>query len=357
MRRTPPTRTSRRLNAIIGACLALAVALVGCGGGGGGGTSTTTTPTTTSTAGANLPANTILYGEANGTDSNFDLNAISPDGTNGRTYLANLSGKILLFAVNPAVEDQFFVAADLTGDGFFGIYKTTGLDLDTAIQVVAPQFSYVASLAVTMNGGNVVFTAADALGVSNLYSIPASGGTATKLALADGSAISPADNDTIVYVGAPAGVGDFNQVFTRSLAAGAGGSSTQITTEAINHLLPTFSRDGKTLAWWEESDINRRLAIYKVSTAATIRLSNPANLYPQATAFSSTGTRVVTVAADDAGRGGILTQLTDGTQAPIAIRTAPALLGNYGVYWTDASGRLAGGSFGGSAVGRRLKLK
>lgn len=348
------SKNSRRLNATLGACFAFAMVLVGCGGGGGGGTTTSTTATN-STTGANLPANTILYGVANDEFTSFDVNAIAPDGSNGRTYISGLSTKILMFAVNPAVENQYLVAADLGGAGMYGIYKTTGLSLATAIQVVAPTYTYVSSLAVTMNGTHVVYTATNSEGVSNLYTIPTAGGTLVNLALANGSAVSPADNDTIAYVGAPGGVGDFDQVFTRSLAAGAAGTSVQITTEAVNHYLPAFSRDGLAIAWWEDSGIARGLAVYRRSTSTTTHLSNPENLYPQATAFNSTGTRVVSVVADDTGTGRIQTQASDGSEAPITIFSAPALLGNYGVYWTDTSGRLVGGSFGGSSVGRRLR--
>lgn len=357
MRSTHPIRHFRFLWAAVAVWALLAALLVGCGGGGGGGTTTSTTSTTTTTTGANLPVNTVLYGAANGTDNDFDVKAVAPDGSNARTYIAGVSGKVLLFAVNPAVENQFFVAADLNGNGFFGIYKTSGLDLTTAVQVVAPEFSYIASLSVTMNGAHLVFTGSDTLGISYVYSIPVAGGTAVKLALADGSTVSAADNDTIAYVGLPAGGGDFDQVFTRSLAAGAGGAATQITTEAVNHALPTFSRDGRMLAWWELSDVNQTLSIFNRTTSTTVHLSNPENLFPQATAFNSTGTRVVSVMADDEGRGNIETQLADGTQAPISILTAPALLGNYGVYWTDSNGRLAGGSFGTSSVGRRLRKR
>jgi hypothetical protein len=351
MQQSQTIRKVRRGKLAVFACLALAAAIVGCGGGGGG--SSTTTSTTSTTAGAGLPINTLVYGIPNGTDTNFDVDDIAPDGTGNQTLVANVSGKIVMFAINPAVANQFIVAADLNGNGFYGLYKATSLNLTGATELVAPEFSNIASLAVTMNGAHVVFTGTDTTDTSYVYSIPTAGGISAKLALASGSTVSPGDNNTIAYVGPPAGGGDNDQVFTRSLAAGPGGAATQVTSNDVNHTLPAFSRDGHKLAWWEMSATTNTLVIHNFNDSSSVSLSNPDNLFPQGTAFNATGTRVAIVAANDAGVGQILTQLADGSGDPGLILGSPNLLGNYGIYWTDSTGRVIGGSFGMSSVTRR----
>ncbi|AIE84355.1 hypothetical protein [Fimbriimonas ginsengisoli] len=358
----------------------LALLVIGCGGGGdGSGTSTDSTTATasgtaTATATASATATTatsattattatsagtgstsIVYGTPNGQGSNFDVKQISPSGTNNVTLIPNVSGSILIFAVNPALPTEYVFAADPNGSGLYGIYRSVGLTLTGATTLVAPVYTEVTSIAVTQNGSKAVYTAVDGSGVDTLFAEPLTGGSPTGYGVADGAAVSPADNDTVAYVAPSAANADIDQVFLRTLSAGPAGPANQLTTVAANHVLPAFSRDGLKLAFWEEQATSNRLLVFTIAIQTSVALPNPNNVFPQGEAFSPDGARLA-IAADNNGTGQILNQTTDGTSPPAVILSATgALFGNYGIFWRDASGRAIGGSSGMSSVSRLRK--
>jgi|GEM_PF-6521171 len=325
--------------------------LIGCGGGGGGGGGGTTQTTASGSTAGVLPSNMIVFGEANGNGSDFGIFDITPTGTGLTTIAADVSGSILLYAQNPNLANSYILAAMPAGGTAYGIYLAKGPTLTGAKQLVAPTYSDVSSLAITQDSSHIVYTAADATGTSDLYTVSSSGGTPTNLGLSDGSTISPANNDTIAYVAPSSAIGGNDQVYTRSLKAGAAGSPTQVTTDSSMHLLPAWSRDGTQLAYWEQGGTSL-LMIDVLATNTVTTLTNPSGISPLGEAFSSDGTQVAIVG--DLNFEGVLeTQPTNGTTDPTAIFNATQDVGLYGVYWTSATGR--GISAAGSSVVRLPK--
>jgi hypothetical protein len=336
-------------------CVFVTLLCVACGGApGGSATPAGTTGNTLPTA-ITFAANSVVYGVATGQSENYDVNEMSSAGANVQTVAANIPGTILLFALDPATSGQYVIAADPTGTGSYGIYLSVNLTLTDAQTIVGPNYAYVTSLAVTENGASVVFSATDGTGISNLFVVPIGGGVATKLGLSDGSAVSPLDSDTIAYV-APIGGSGNDQLFTRSLSAGSAGSSTQLTSDVSNHALPAFSPDGTKLAFWELNVGTNTLVVDTLATSTMLNMPNPAGIQPQGEAFSADGTSIV-IAGEVGTQGNILTQPTDGSASPTAILSSASLLGNYGIYWTDANGRAVGGIQGMSASSRLRKRR
>jgi hypothetical protein len=107
------------------------------------------------------------------------------------------------------------------------------------------------------------------------------------------------------------------------------------------------------LAYWEQTATTNTLFVDTLSSASVVSLPNPNNLIPQAIAFNSTGAQLVIAAEDANSNGELLTQTVTGGAAPNLIATQSVLLGTYGVYWTNSSGRVVGGSMGLSSVSRR----
>jgi Tol biopolymer transport system component len=299
-----------------------------------------------------------VFGLPDDASATFSVKAIDPTGANAQTLAAGVSQNIVLFARNPAVSNQYVFAGDPTGSGLYGIYRSNGLTLAVATPLVSPTYIAVSSLSVTQDGANVVYSAVDGAGNSNLYVESLSGGAPANYGPSDGSTVSPADNDTIAYVAPSAANADIDQVFTRSLSAGPGGTENQVTLEPGNHLLPAFSRDGVRLAYWLQTEGNNQLVILNRNTGDAVALPNPANVYPQGEAFSPDGSKIVFAAdPNGTGAGQILVQSTSGSAPPSVIQTANTLLGNYGIYWTDANGRLVAGGLGMSNAGRRLRKR
>lgn len=345
----------------------LGALVIGCGGGGGGGNSTGTTSTsgtptdgstdgtpTTGTATTGETGSKIVFGEPAADGATFNVRSVTPDGASVTTLLANVPTSIVLFSANPTATSDYVFAADPTGTGSYGIYRSPILSLTGATTLVAPTYLAVSSLTVTQNGSHVVYSALDASGNPLLYSIPIAGGTPVQYGPSDGSTVSPKDSDTIAYVALPSDSESNDQVFTRSLAAGPSGASTQVTTNAVNHVLPAFSRDGTKLAYWEQNATSQ-LVVRTLSSGTTTTLTNPNRLFPQGASFNPTGTRVSIAGGADDGTGQILTQTVNATATPTAIYSGANLLGNYGIYWTDTTGRVIGGNLIGASASRKLK--
>lgn len=344
----------------------LGALVIGCGGGGGGGTTSTGTTSTTSTTGTPTDGSTdgtattgetgskIVFGEPAADGLTFNVRSVTPDGVTKTTLLANVPTSIVLFSENPASTNDYVFAADPTGSGSYGIYRSPILSPTGATTLVSPRYLAVSSLTVTQNGSQVVYSALDASGNPLLFSVPIGGGTPVEYGASDGSTVSPSDSDTIAYVALPAGSETNDQLFTRSLAAGPSGTATQVTTNTVNHILPAFSRDGTKLAYWEQSATSR-LVVRTLSSGATTTLTNPSSLFPQGESFNPTGTRVSIAAGADDGSGQILTQTISTSASPTAIYTNANLLGNYGIYWTDTTGRVIGGNLIGASPSRKLR--
>jgi hypothetical protein len=344
----PLFRSSAIFLALVGAVL---IAAIGCGGGGGGGSSTA--GVTGSTAGV-LPDNVIVFGQPNGTGNDFAIYDISPTGGSPTTVAADVSGSILLYVQNPNKANSYVLAAIPSGGSNYGIYLATGPTLTGATQLVAPVYSDVSSLAITQDSSHIVYSATNAAGVSYLFTLPTSGGTPANLGLSDGSTISPANNNTIAYVAPPNASGGNDQVYTRSLSAGAAGSATQITTDDVMHTLPAFSRDGTQLAYWEESGTSL-LKIDLLATGVVTTLTNPSGDTPLGEAFSSDGSQIA-IAGDLNFQGQLEVQATNGTSEPDVIFTAGVDVGLYGVYWTGSNGRGIARAGSTSAMRRPARL-
>jgi hypothetical protein len=339
------------------ALLAATLALVACGGGGGSGSdSSVVTPPPSGIA---YGANEIVYGFPDSTGSTFSVAEYKPGGT--QTVLASgLSTSILLFTQIPGKSNSFVIAADLAGKNVFGIYDSTGLSTANTTTVVPAIYSYVSSMTVSSDGANLVYTAtlaSDPTQTSYLFTLPLAGGLPKQLDYGDGSTLSPADNDTIAYVASPGGSANFDQVFTRSLSAGVSGKATQVTTDSINHILPAYNRQGTELAYWESSSNNALMLQAVGSTAAPVVLGNlPNQVVPQGESFSADGSQVA-IAGDAGGMGEILTQAASAGSSPTVLYTnSGALLGNYGVYWTDGNGKVLMRSMMPTAARRRTGL-
>jgi hypothetical protein len=338
--------------------IVVALFIVGCGGGGGGSSSSTTSSTSGSSTGTLYGANEIVYGVPNPTATSFSLNQVKPDGTSNSVLASGLSPGILLFAQIPGQANQFVMAADLTGAGVFGIYVTTGLST-TVTKTLAPAiYGFVTSLSISPDGKNLVYSAAsstDPLEIGYLFWVPVAGGTATQLDYSDGSALSPADGNSIAYVSNQGGASSVDQVYTRTLSSGSGGKATQITTDSINHLLPAYNRAGTELAYWESATTNALMIKTVGSSAAAVALPNPNQIAPLGESFNSDGSQIA-IAGDSSGTGELLTQAASGTSNPVTILVSPQPVGNYGVYWTDTTGRALIGSIMPSAARRRSPL-
>ena len=362
---------SGRTLGVTGATALLAL-VIGCGGGGGGGgggtktttsttstTSTATTSTSTATTAGVLPINTILYAVPNGNGTDYELEGLDPvNAGSSTTIVSDFPASIELFAANPNVKSQYVAAYDPTfgpsDNGLYGIYISTGLTASGIKQLVAPTYIFVSSLSVTDNGKFVVYSATDQTGASNLFVESLSGGTPVNYGLSDGSTVSPADDDTLVYVAIPSsGNTVLDQVLSRSLKAGASGKATQITTDAVNHALPAISRDGTQIAYWEEGTSNN-LLVQPISGGSAVTLPNPNALVPQSEAFSGDASSIAIVGLDPNSNGFIMLQTPNGIANPTSLLEVPGTsLGDYGLYWTSQNGRVAGGSVAASSVVRK----
>ena len=312
-------------------CFLAAMVIFGCGGGGGGSSSSTSSTSSTSTTSsqASLPANSIVYGIPSSSGATYNVTAVGPTGSSPVTVTNGVTNAVLLYTPNPAVAGQYAFAADPTGAGIYGIYLGTTISTSGGKALVAPSYTDVSSLTISSDGLNLIYSAGDASsGQSYLYAIPLTGGTPIRFGLSDGSTISPADNDTIAYVGPLTNAATIDQVFTRRLSTGANGASTQITTDGNNHTLPAYSRDGKQLAFWEEGTTNS-LTILSTATGTSATLPNPNNYAPQAETFSSDGTQVAIAWDTGSGAGQLVTELSSGSGGPSIVASASNLLGNY----------------------------
>ena len=162
--------------------------------------------------------------------------------------------------------------------------------------------------------------------------------------------MSPADGDTIAYV-APANGSGPDAVSTRSLAAGPAGTAQAITADGLNHALPAFSRDGTKLAYWTLASGANALTVRTQATGATVSIPGVAAIEPQGEAFGATGTTLA-LAGQSGATAEIATAPVDGSAAPAPIVTGSALLGDYGLFWTDANGRAVSGGRGAGAGSR-----
>ena len=326
------------------------VVAVGCGGGGGGHSSPSSSSSGTRVT---FAANSIVYGVANGTGTDYSVDEIAPTGGTATTVVKDVPGTILAFALDPSTASRYALAADPTGAGTYGVALSRTLSLSGATTLVAAVYTTVGSLAVTKDGAHVVYTATTAAGASELFVVPTAGGTPVDLGPADASTVSPADGDTIAYAAPVAASGD-DQIFARSLAAGASGAATQVTTDAANHTLPVFSPDGTKLAYWTLGNASNALTVETLAGATTVSIPGVGAIEPQGEAFGPTGATLAIV-----GQSGttneIATLPADGTAGPTTIATASSLLGNDGFFWTDANGRAVSG--GRSATASRARKR
>ncbi len=298
-------------------------------------------------------ANSIVYGVANGTDADFSVEEVAPAGGTPTTVVADVAGTVLAFALDPSTSGRYALVADPSGAGTYGIYLSKNLTLTGATTLVAAGYVGVSSLAVTRDGARVVYSATTAAGASELFVVPTAGGTAVDLGPADASTVSPADGDTIAYV-APVGTDGDDQVFTRSLAAGASGAVRQLTTDAANHALPAFSPDGTKLAYWTLATGANALTVETLAGGATTALPGVSAIEPQGEAFGPDGATLALVGQSGA-NGVIATLSAGGSTSPTTIVTNSALLGDYGFFWTDANGRAVSGGRATSASARSRK--
>jgi hypothetical protein len=341
---------------LIAAALVAGLSTAACGGGGGGGGSQG--GSSTGTSGIVYGANEIVFGVPAAGGATFSVEEIKP-GAAVSTLATGVPTSILLFTQIPRVTNSFVIAADLSGKGVFGIYTSTGLSTSAVSTVVSPKYSYVSSLSISTDGAKLVYSAtlaADPTQTSYLYSLVLANGLPVQLDYSDGSALSPADNDTIAYVANRGGSAEFDQVFTRSLSAGVSGKATQITTDQANHLLPAINRQGTEIAYWDALSPSVLMLQQIGSSAAPVTLSNPNKVVPQGVCFNLDGSQVA-IAADASGTGEILTQSTSAGSTPnVLLMNSTELVGNYGVYWTDSSGRALMSSIMPSIAKRKLGL-
>ncbi|HWD40912.1 MAG TPA: hypothetical protein VG944_18835, partial [Fimbriimonas sp.] len=167
--------------------------------------------------------------------------------------------------------------------------------------------------------------------------------------------ISAADSDTVVYSNEPGSSID-DQLFTRSLHAGPAGQATQITSDAANHTMPSFSRDGTKVLYEVTSSVGGQWQV-KTLGGATASLPNPNNLLLIAGALNSDASQVGFEGVDVAGTNlpSIFTQPTSGSSPPTAIKSNDLDIDlALGMYWTSSNGRApyAGGM---SSVSRDLR--
>ncbi len=370
---------------------AVAAIIIGCGGGGGGGgssptttTGTTTTGTTTTgttTTGTNsggtnsggtnsggtnsggtsaggttsgsLPQNAILFGQFQ-SSTTYQVMALNPSAaassTNPTVYQSNVPDTTSVFVQNPNVTNQFVFAAN-SGDNpanLVGIYSNSSLTTVGATTLAPAAYGSVVSLSLTQDGKNIVFTAYDSSNnVSSLYTMSSTGANLTLLDTSEGSSISPADSDTIVYSNNLSGL--TYQLYTRSLKAGASGKPQQLTTDtAGDKFVPVFSRDGSKVAYQFSNNTTfvSNVAVITTSSGAVVNL--PASSYaPVAQAFNGSGTNVGILAQDNtSGNVEILNQAISATSSPSVLYN-PSPTANIdfsaGIYWTTSGGRTAGG--------------
>jgi hypothetical protein len=375
----------RASNVQLSAALTVVVAaiIIGCGGGGGGGggggtpvttgsTTTGTTTTTTSTTGTtttgttttgttttgtttsgSLPQNAILFGQyeapvGSNPSTTYDVENLSPTTKSVSVYQKAVPDTTQLFVQNPNTKNQFVFAAN-AGDNqnsSVGIYSNSSLTTVGAKTLAPPVYAQVISLSLTQNGNYIVFTAFDqANNVSSLYSMTSSGGNLTLLDSSFGSAVSPADSDTIVYSNSSSS--NVYQLFKRSIKAGASGTATQITTDSIgDKFSPAFSHDG-TMVAYQYSNINTfvsNVSVITLSTGTVVNLPTDSTYIPYAEAFSGDGSSLAIV-ADNAAQTTeeIISQPVSSSGSPSVLYANTNINSGAGVYWTTSGGRIAGG--------------
>lgn len=332
---------SRRLTAGL-CCLLAALVVFGCGGGGGGSSSGSSSSTSSTSGQTALPADDIIYATPSSAGTTYSVSAVGPTGSSPLTLTTNIPSNVLIYTPDPAVTGRFVFAADPTGAGLYGIYYGSTLNASGGTLLVSPTYTDVGSLTVSANGAYVVYSAGDpTTGLSHLYVESMTGGSPTNFGLSDGSTVSPADSNTIVFVGPASASATIDQVFSCSIGAGPSGGTTQITNDGSNHVLPAISRDGTEIAYWEQSSTGDALYVVNKSNGVTIKLMNPDNLVPQAQVFSPDGTQIAIAGDAGGGKGEIVTQSVNGTSGQTTIASGSVLLGSYGLYWTNSSGKTA----------------
>jgi hypothetical protein len=362
----------RRANLAAFCTAILAALIVGCGGGGGtvGGnptsstsatTATTTTGTTTTSSSSttgSLPSNSILFSvnSASSSASTYSIVALNASTGVPTIFLPNIPVTTSLVAQNPIVPKQFIFAAN-AGDkegSLVGIYSNTTLSTSGAKTIAAPKFGSIASLSVTADGKNMVFTAFDPTNsFPYLYAVSSSGGAPVQLDGSSSSSVSPADSDTIVYSNDADGF--TYQLFTRSLSKGTAGTATQVTTGVLGDSLnPTFSRDGTQIAYQFTNYTTNLTTLNVLNLPGRTTTNLPdANLYqPYGQTFSSDGSTLA-ILGGSGNKAEILTQpVSSSSKATVLYSTSnsgsSAIKTGAGLYWTTADGKSVGGRTAGS---------
>ncbi len=389
---TQNSSSSSRTGYVSGAfVLALAALIIGCGGGGGGSsttsstgrtatgststgttstgttstgtTSTGTTSTGTTSTGTTsgvLAPNTILYSTTPDFGTTINLIQIDSKGNNSKQLASFPSANYSAVGLNPAVSG-IKVFSYTTGTGatpLYGIYQGGSVNIKGAAPIVAPTYTFISQIQVSVDGAYVYYTAAaGSAGNFELYKVSINGGAPIVLDSANiytfnvdsfnGSRVTYDKNYTYLNGNSK------SAVFIRTTAAS--GNPVSITNDpSSDYSRPQFSKDATQIVLVSNKD-DAQYDVYTMSASATstngsglTRVTNSPTIskYFGAT-LSADGTQAAFIGLDNTGgtASGVFVSGAIGTSGATTQIVTDAGV-QPGIYWTSAAGRSRGGTTG-----------
>ncbi len=358
-------KSSPRSTAIAAASFfAFAALVIGCGGGGGGGgTSTgTSTGTVTGTAtgtvtgtatGGVFTSNVIVYSDTTDAYTSINYKQVNPDGSS-KKLLYNMPTKNYQgLGLNPAVQGQtvFGYAPAGGASPVFGIYKNIGVYGGSATQLVAPVYSVITSIQISIDGAWIYYIAAIGAGNTQLYKIPITGGVPIVL---DSGEINSAFVDTVdgtritydKYYTFLDG-NNVDSIFVRPTTTS--GTPVQLTTDSkANYSNPQFSKDGTKIVFVsDKDDANGEVYLMSATDGSGITklTNNPTiNKMGNGVTMSADGTKASYIGMDTVGTAfGVYTSGAVGTSNPSTLIVSDLTI-LPGIYWTSSNGRAVAGA-------------
>lgn len=355
--------SSRRSGLTALALTALAALVIGCGGGGGSPGSTSSTTSTTSTTSATstststtgttgnlgggtdggsgtLTANAIYYEQLS--DAGYDVKYTTEDGSATGTYATGLSETAPAAEPDPSSAGRL-VFAGAASTGTLGIYRNTTASTTGALAIVSPRYVEIDSIQVSRQGDKVVYIAAPTdSDEPHLYVAAANSGATPTLLDAGYVASADLSSDGTRVVYAKLLASGTTELYLIDLSA-AKQTPVALTNDAVDEDEPQFSKDGKTVVFSIDNGAGRHLIGFLSAVGGAITPIDPdPTVSARAPSFNSDGSRVAFITeSDDATKIGIETCKFDGTDLK-KVLNAPSPLPR-SLYWTNATGRAAGG--------------
>ena len=371
-------KTSTRLTIMSCTFVAsLAILILGCGGGGGGGGSTastsattSTTSTTSTTAGLTagggtgttsgvLNPNVILFSDSLDSGATYNLYQVNPNGSSQTTLATLSSTNYRSLAVNPAVVNQK-VFGYTTGTGvspLYGIYKNNLISINGAVKVVAPIYTDIAQIQVSIDGVWIYYLAStSASGNYELFKVASSGGTPVVLDSDDvfSFSVDTLNGSEVVYDKQYAYSNGKSPYSVLIRPTALSGKATLLTNDNTNDYdTPQFSKDGTQIILVSDKD-NTNWDVYTMS-ATTVstngsgltRVTNSAINKLAGVTFSADGTKAAFVGMD------LTNNVATGVYVTgtIGVGTSSSLVFTDlsivpGIYWTSSIGRSLTGPTG-----------